>query len=110
MLPLELFRSRQFAAAIVLALVTYAALGGVIFLVVTFLPDRLVGAGGQRQPRKQPVANGQLGRLRVRGGSVRNPVVHSSSFLCDRWPVPGVLAEAEGVAWAGRVGQRADDG
>ena len=37
MRPLELFRSRQFAGAAVLALVTYAALGGVIFLFVAFL-------------------------------------------------------------------------
>ena len=37
MLPLELFRSRQFASATALALVTYAALGGVIFLFVAFL-------------------------------------------------------------------------
>jgi EmrB/QacA subfamily drug resistance transporter len=37
MLPLALFRSRQFASATVLALVTYAALGGVIFLFVAFL-------------------------------------------------------------------------
>jgi EmrB/QacA subfamily drug resistance transporter len=37
MLPLDLFRSRQFASAAVLALVTYAALGGVIFLFVAFL-------------------------------------------------------------------------
>src|SRR6202161_604391 len=37
MLPLALFRSRQFASAITLALVTYAALGGVIFLFVAFL-------------------------------------------------------------------------
>ncbi len=37
MLPLELFRSRQFASAMVLALVAYAALGGVIFLFVAFL-------------------------------------------------------------------------
>jgi EmrB/QacA subfamily drug resistance transporter len=37
MLPLEMFRSRQFASAIALALVTYAALGGVIFLFVAFL-------------------------------------------------------------------------
>jgi EmrB/QacA subfamily drug resistance transporter len=37
MLPLELFRSRQFASTTVLALVTYAALGGVIFLFVAFL-------------------------------------------------------------------------
>lgn len=37
MLPLELFRSRQFASANLLALVTYAALGGVIFLFVAFL-------------------------------------------------------------------------
>ena len=37
MLPLELFRSRQFASAMALALVTYAALGGVIFLFVAFL-------------------------------------------------------------------------
>jgi EmrB/QacA subfamily drug resistance transporter len=37
MLPLNLFRSRQFAAATTLALVTYAALGGVIFLFVAFL-------------------------------------------------------------------------
>jgi MFS family permease len=37
MLPLELFRSRQFAAATALALVAYAALGGVIFLFVAFL-------------------------------------------------------------------------
>ena len=37
MLPLELFRSRQFASANLLALVTYVALGGVIFLFVAFL-------------------------------------------------------------------------
>jgi EmrB/QacA subfamily drug resistance transporter len=37
MLPLELFRSRQFASATVLALIAYAALGGVIFLFVAFL-------------------------------------------------------------------------
>ena len=37
MLPLELFRSRQFASANVLALVAYAAFGGVIFLFVAFL-------------------------------------------------------------------------
>jgi EmrB/QacA subfamily drug resistance transporter len=37
MLPLELFRSRQFGSATVLALITYAALGGVIFLFVAFL-------------------------------------------------------------------------
>jgi EmrB/QacA subfamily drug resistance transporter len=37
MLPLELFRSRQFASTTVLALVTYAALGGVFFLFVAFL-------------------------------------------------------------------------
>ena len=37
MLPLALFRSRQFASANLLALVTYAALGGVIFLFVAFL-------------------------------------------------------------------------
>jgi MFS family permease len=37
MLPLELFRSRQFASANLLALVSYAALGGVIFLFVAFL-------------------------------------------------------------------------
>jgi EmrB/QacA subfamily drug resistance transporter len=37
MLPLELFRSRPFASANLLALVTYAALGGVIFLFVAFL-------------------------------------------------------------------------
>ncbi len=37
MLPLELFRSRQFAAATALALVAYAALGGVIFLFAAFL-------------------------------------------------------------------------
>jgi hypothetical protein len=37
MLPVELFRSRQFASATLLALVTYAALGGVIFLFVAFL-------------------------------------------------------------------------
>ncbi|MGD0558659.1 MAG: MFS transporter [Streptosporangiaceae bacterium] len=37
MLPLELFRSRQFASANLLALVAYVALGGVIFLFVAFL-------------------------------------------------------------------------
>ena len=37
MLPLELFRSRQFASSTVLALVAYAALGGVIFLFVAYL-------------------------------------------------------------------------
>ncbi len=37
MLPLVMFRSRQFASAIALAVVTYTALGGVIFLFVAFL-------------------------------------------------------------------------
>jgi EmrB/QacA subfamily drug resistance transporter len=37
MLPLELFRSRQFVSANLLALLAYAALGGVIFLFVAFL-------------------------------------------------------------------------
>ena len=37
MLPLELFRSRQFASANLLALLAYAALGGVIFLFVAFV-------------------------------------------------------------------------
>ena len=37
MLPRKLFRSRQFASANLLALVTYAALGGAIFLFVAFL-------------------------------------------------------------------------
>src|ERR1700733_11820989 len=37
MLPLEFFRSRHFARSNMLALVTYAALGGVIFLFVAFL-------------------------------------------------------------------------
>jgi hypothetical protein len=41
MLPLELFRSRHFASANLLALVTYAALGGVIFLFVAFLQTAL---------------------------------------------------------------------
>jgi EmrB/QacA subfamily drug resistance transporter len=37
MLPLKLFHSRQFASANLLALIAYAALGGVIFLFVAFL-------------------------------------------------------------------------
>jgi EmrB/QacA subfamily drug resistance transporter len=41
MLPLELFRSRQFASANLLALLAYAALGGVIFLFVAFLQTTL---------------------------------------------------------------------
>jgi hypothetical protein len=37
MLPLEVFRSPQFVSANLLALLAYAALGGVIFLFVAFL-------------------------------------------------------------------------
>src|SRR6202000_539438 len=37
MLPLGFFRSRQFVSANLLALLAYAALGGVIFLFVAFL-------------------------------------------------------------------------
>ena len=41
MLPLEVFSSRQFASANLLALLTYTALGGVIFLFVAFLQATL---------------------------------------------------------------------
>lgn len=41
MLPLEMFRSRQFTSANLLALLTYAALGGVSFLFVAFLQATL---------------------------------------------------------------------
>ncbi|MGH8573170.1 MAG: DHA2 family efflux MFS transporter permease subunit, partial [Gammaproteobacteria bacterium] len=41
MLPLEMFRSRQFASANLLALLTYVALGGVGFLFVAFLQATL---------------------------------------------------------------------
>ena len=37
MLPLDLFRSRQFSAANAVTFVVYAALGGVFFLLVAFL-------------------------------------------------------------------------
>jgi EmrB/QacA subfamily drug resistance transporter len=37
MLPLEIFRSRQFTSANVVTFVVYAALGGMFFLLVTFL-------------------------------------------------------------------------
>ena len=47
MLPLEIFRSRQFSAANGVTFVVYAALGGFFFLLVAFLqislgytPDR----------------------------------------------------------------------
>ncbi len=59
MLPLELFRSRQFAAATVLALVAYAALGGVIFLFVAFL-SRPSGAIAQRIGPRIPLAIGAV--------------------------------------------------
>jgi tellurite resistance protein len=42
--------------------------------------DRLVVTGGEGQPHKQPVANCQFSRRRVRGGSVHNPVIHDSSL------------------------------
>ena len=41
MLPLEIFSSRQFASANLVALLAYAALGGVIFLFVAFLQATL---------------------------------------------------------------------
>ena len=41
MLPLEIFSSRQFASANLVALLIYAALGGVIFLFVAFLQATL---------------------------------------------------------------------
>jgi EmrB/QacA subfamily drug resistance transporter len=41
MLPLEIFTSRQFASANLVALLVYAALGGVIFLFVAFLQATL---------------------------------------------------------------------
>ena len=37
MLPLAIFRSRQFSAANAVTFVVYAALGGVFFLLVSFL-------------------------------------------------------------------------
>ena len=37
MLPLEIFRSRQFSAANAVTFVVYAALGGFFFLLVAFL-------------------------------------------------------------------------
>src|SRR4029077_9993534 len=41
MLPLEIFRSRQFTAANVLTFVVYGALGGVFFLLVAVLQTTL---------------------------------------------------------------------
>ena len=55
MLPLELFRSRQFASASVLALVTYAALGGVIFLFVAFLQITLHYTAAQAGAATLPI-------------------------------------------------------
>ena len=54
MMPLEIFRSRQFSAANVVTFVVYAALGGVFFLLVAFLQISLgyspIAAGAASLP------------------------------------------------------------
>ena len=54
MLPLEIFRSRQFSAANLVTFVVYAALGGVFFLLVSFLQISLgyspIAAGAATLP------------------------------------------------------------
>ena len=54
MLPLEIFRSRQFSAANAVTFVVYAALGGFFFLLVAFLQISLgyspIAAGGASLP------------------------------------------------------------
>jgi EmrB/QacA subfamily drug resistance transporter len=54
MMPLQIFKSRQFSAANLVTFVVYAALGGVFFLLVSFLQIALgysaVGAGASSLP------------------------------------------------------------
>ena len=71
MMPLEIFRSRQFSAANVVTFVVYAALGGFFFLFVAFLQISLgyspIAAGAASLPvtGADAPAVGALGRPRT---------------------------------------------
>ena len=71
MLPLEIFRSRQFSAANAVTFVVYAALGGFFFLLVAFLQISMgytpIEAGAASLPVTAADAPllGPLGRARA---------------------------------------------
>ena len=99
MLPLELFRSRQFAAATVLALVAYAALGGVIFLFVAFLQITLgytalqAGAATLIAVAALPLAAG------LSGAAFENPARMAAGFPVAMTIAAGTSLAAALLAW-----------
>ena len=85
MLPLEIFRSRQFSAANAVTFVVYAALGGFFFLLVSFLQISLgyspIEAGAASLPVTLLML-ALLGPLRRAGAADRRPApAHASG----RW-------------------------
>ncbi len=82
MLPLEIFRSRQFSAANAVTFVVYAALGGVFFLLVAFLQISMgytpIEAGAASLPVTAADA-GLLGPGRARSRSGSAPASRSPS-------------------------------
>ena len=76
MLPLEIFRSRQFSAANVVTFVVYAALGGFFFLLVAFLQISMgytpIEAGAASLPVTLLML-AVLGPLRRAGAADRRP-------------------------------------
>ena len=85
MLPLEIFRSRQFSAANAVTFVVYAALGGFFFLLVSFLQISLgytpIEAGTASLPVTSPDAALLRPRRRARPAD-RRPGCRSRSA---RW-------------------------
>ena len=82
MLPLGLFRSRNFSGANLLTLLLYAALGGALF----FLPFNLIQVqgysadrGGRRPPAVRPPHVPALALVRRAGRRVRRRGCRSSS-------------------------------
>ena len=76
MMPLDIFKSRQFSAANLVTFVVYAALGGVFFLLVAFLQISL-GYSADRGRRRLAAGDGVDARCsrraRARSRSASGP-------------------------------------
>jgi EmrB/QacA subfamily drug resistance transporter len=96
MLPLEIFRSRQFSAANAVTFVVYAALGGVFFLLVSFLQISLGYTPIEAGAASLPVTLLML-LLSARSGAM-------AQRIGARIPLTvGPLVIAIGLLWMSRI-------
>ena len=94
MLPLEIFRSRQFSAANAVTFVVYAALGGFFFLLVAFLQISLGYTPIEAGAASLPVTAADAAVLGPRSGALAQrigaaPAAHGRAAGDRRRPAAG---------------------